>query len=118
MYNTHTTPQSNPYGLVPTPYRYAQRTPLATPGLVSSPYESSPVPFSPAIVPPPAGPVPSPATHDHEAVRVGYEETNRLLAALNVARLRRHGADSHEHDAADNGPGQQHAPMDEMDEHW
>jgi len=91
--------QATPYG-VPTPYRHRQRTPLETPSLMSSDYASSPFrdPYSPLNGP--SGPAPSPVhgghAHGHEAdaVRTGYEETNRLLAALNMARLRRYESES------------------------
>jgi hypothetical protein len=56
-----------------------------TPGLaISSPWASSPL-HSPYA---PHAPAPSPAFDPEVAVR--YEETNRLLAELNVARMRRH----------------------------
>lgn len=71
---------------LPTPYR--MRGPQETPGLaVSSPWASSPLhsPYaSHAQAPNPA----SPAFEPEVAAR--YEETNRLLAELNVARMRRH----------------------------
>lgn len=72
------------------PWRTHQ-TPGFTPGFTSSEYVSSPL-FSP---PHHSGAHPH-ATPNRDAdgahgeVRASYEETNRLLAELNFARLRRH----------------------------
>lgn len=85
---------------LPTPYRYAQRTPLDTPGLASSPGASSDAQYSP--FPMPSAPHASPhafLVYEQEHVRASYEETNRLLAQLNMQRLRRHSeqGDTDEH---------------------
>lgn len=111
--------QATPYSL-PSAYRHHQRTPLDTPGLVSSDYASSPLigPFSPLDAP--AGPAPSPIhdalrqAHEAETVRTGYEEANRLLAALNVARRRRHGPeDDQSSPVRGRADREQHESMDE-----
>ncbi|CAK9787056.1 hypothetical protein CC85DRAFT_287278 [Cutaneotrichosporon oleaginosum] len=68
---------------VPTPYR--MRGVQETPGLAaSSPWASSPQ-FSPYA---PHAPAPSPVFYE-PVVAAQYEEANRLLAELNVARMRR-----------------------------
>lgn len=119
---THVTP----YGqALPTPYRHhQQRTPLDTPGLVSSDYASSPLvgPFSPMDGP--AGPAPSPAhlthvpAHEAAAVRAGYEEANRLLAALNVARMRRHETHEEHHGSPLRTRDERGEAGMAMDEQW
>lgn len=65
--------------------------------------------------------------HEHAAVRAGYEEANRLLASLNVARLRRQrdegvaGGEVGEGETGNAGGDSGHhtrTRMDVMDEHW
>lgn len=88
--NTHLTP-AQPH--LPTPYRYARGTPQETPGLgVSSPWASSPALNSP-FPDFPSAPTASPINfgREQEAIQASYEEANRLLAELNMQRLRRHG---------------------------
>lgn len=78
---------------LPTPYRYARGTPQDTPGLgVSSPWASSPAITSP-YPDYPSAPNASPINfgREQEAIQASYEEANRLLAELNMQRLRRHG---------------------------
>ncbi|KAL1412056.1 hypothetical protein Q8F55_003053 [Vanrija albida] len=97
-YSSHTMDMSHtPYSAIPTPYRYARdgHGLLETPSLdVSSPYSSSPELVSPfasqstmtghsGIAPPP---------QMDAGARANYEETNRLLAELNVQRMRRYQA--------------------------
>ncbi|EJT46725.1 hypothetical protein A1Q1_04690 [Trichosporon asahii var. asahii CBS 2479] len=93
------------------PWRTHQ-TPGFTPGgFTSSEYVSSPL-FSP---PPHSGPhhthaTPSRTGEAHGEVRASYEETNRLLAELNFARLRRHDAMSSSPPPPSTDPA--------MDEQW
>lgn len=86
------------------------QTPGFTPGFSSSEYVSSPL-FSP---PPHAGHpthvTPSRGGDLHGEVRASYEETNRLLAELNFARLRRHDAMSSSPPPPSTDPA--------MDEQW
>lgn len=114
------TPQRTPASV--NPWRTHQ-TPGFTPGFTSSEYVSSPL-FSPphnahggypgpliTHVTPSRGEGHGHAGYGHGEVRASYEETNRLLAELNFARLRRH-------DAMSSSPPPPSSNDPAMDEQW
>lgn len=94
----------NGNGQIPTPFRHARGTPSDTPGFgISSPWASSSALNSPHPHDYPSAPNASPVNfgRETEATQASYEEANRLLAELNVQRMRRHGQRGWPSDADD-----------------